>query len=201
MRAVPGSFPEPLERLAAWIETAGEEVGAVEAYSMALATAAATGEPSLRFVLLRGLAERGLVFFTDYASQKGCELAENPRGAAAFSWPQLGRQARASGPVTRVSREESASHFATRPRGHRLAAWLSRQSEPIATREALAERFREVEQRFAGRDDVPLPPSWGGYRLDPAQVEFWESGENRMHHRVRFTRSGSSGWRSELLQP
>ncbi|MCY4087573.1 MAG: pyridoxamine 5'-phosphate oxidase [Actinomycetia bacterium] len=201
MRAVPGSLPEPLERLAAWIEAAGEEVGAVEAYSMALATATAAGEPSLRFVLLRGLDERGLVFFSDYASQKGRELADNPRGAAAFSWPQLGRQVRASGPVTRVSREESACYFAKRPRGHRLAAWSSRQSEPVATREALAERFCGVEQRFAGRDDVPLPPYWGGYRLDPTQVEFWESGENRMHDRVRFTRSWSSGWRSELVQP
>ncbi len=199
MPAGPGSLSEPLERLVAWIEAA-RGTGDVEAHAMALATATTTGEPSLRFVLLRGLDERGLVFFTDYASQKGRELADNPRGAVAFYWQQLGRQARAVGPVTRVSREESAEYFSKRPRGHRLATWSSRQSEPTAKQDELASRFREVEERFEGRD-VPLPPYWGGYRLDPVQLEFWKSRENRMHERIRFTRDANSSWRAELLQP
>lgn len=199
MPAGSGSLSEPLERLVAWIEAA-REAGEVEAHAMALATATASAESSVRFVLLRGLDERGLVFFTDYASQKGRELVDNPRGAVAFYWPRLGRQARAAGPISRVSREESAAYFARRPRGHRLAAWSSRQSQLISTQDELAARFHEVEQRFEGQD-VSLPPYWGGYRLHPAQLEFWESRDNRMHERIRFSRHGETSWRSELLQP
>ena len=199
MWAGSGAPPEPLERLAEWIDEA-HDAGDPEAHAMALATAASPGEPSVRFVLLRGLDEGGLVFFTDYDSQKGRDLAANPRGAVAFYWPRLGRQARAAGPVTRVTREASAEYFAQRPRGHRLAAWSSRQSEPVATLEELVVRFNAVEERFEGQD-VPLPPYWGGYRLRPLELEFWESRESRMHERRRFTRQPDSSWRSGFFQP
>jgi pyridoxamine 5'-phosphate oxidase len=167
--------------------------------AMALATADSTGAPSVRHVLLRGLDERGFVFFTNYDSRKGRELAANPRAALAFHWPQLKRQVTVTGHVERVARVESERYFAARPVGHRLSAWASRQSEVLAGRGELEQRFAEAEARFAGHD-VPLPANWGGFRLRPNTIEFWQGRLNRMHDRLRYTRD-AEGWRPERLSP
>lgn len=170
-----------------------------EPNAMTLATATRDGVPSARIVLLRGFDERGFVFFTNYESQKGRELAENPRAALVFYWPTLGRQVRITGEVTRVSREESEAYFHTRPRGSQLSAWASEQSAVIPDRATLEERLREIEQRFPG--EVPLPPFWGGYRVSPTTIEFWQGRTNRLHDRLRYTRQPDGTWRIERLSP
>src|SRR5512145_2317194 len=166
---------------------------------MTLATATVHGTPSARVVLLRGLDERGLVFFTNRTSRKGEELRSNPRAAAVLHWWELGRQVRVEGAVEQVPQEESAAYWATRPRGSRIAAWASPQSRSIAGRGALEALVREVEQRFAG-EYVPLPPFWGGYRLVADSVELWTHRDDRLHDRVRFVRV-RDGWLREILAP
>jgi pyridoxamine 5'-phosphate oxidase len=177
---------DPLARLSAWLET---DV-------VALATATADGAPSVRMVLLKGADERGIVFYTGYESRKGRELAENPRAAILVHMP--GRQIRVEGQVEKVSAEESDAYWATRPRGSQIAASVSRQSEPIESREALEARFAELDASHP--DEIPRPPHWGGYRLVPDVYEFWEHRENRLHDRVRYQREGD-GWGMERLQP
>jgi pyridoxamine 5'-phosphate oxidase len=181
--------PDPLEQFRAWFAKADSEV-------VALATATADGAPSVRMVLLKGADERGFTFFTSYDSRKGRELAENPRAALLFHWP--GRQVRIEGLVERISNEESDAYFATRPRGAQLAATISRQSEPVESREALEARFAELDAELDG--DVPRPPHWGGYRLVPATYEFWEHRDDRMHDRLRYRRDGET-WTTERLSP
>jgi pyridoxamine 5'-phosphate oxidase len=192
-------LPEPLRRLAAWVEEA-RAAGVRNADAMTVATASPDGVPSARMVLMRGLDERGLVFFTSFGSVKGRELAVNPRAAAVFYWEPLSRQVRVTGTVGRVAPEESAAYFSTRPWGHRVSAWASAQSEPVASREALDALFEEAERRFAGVEDVPVPPFWGGFRIAPAVVELWESRENRRHDREQWS-LGEHGWTSRRLQP
>jgi pyridoxamine 5'-phosphate oxidase len=148
---------------------------------------------------LRGLDGRGLRFFTSYESRKGCDLAENPRAAAVLYWPQLERQVRIEGDVTKLTEEESDEYFSARPRGHRLATWASEQSEPLEAYTLLEERFAHFEQRFEGTE-VPRPHSWGGYLLVPSRMEFWEGRPNRMHERTLYARKGN-GWEITLLQP
>jgi len=177
---------DPLAQLRAWLQT---DV-------VALATATADGAPSVRMVLLKDADERGLVFFTGYQSRKGRELAENPRAAILVHMP--GRQIRVEGQVEKVSAEESDVYWATRPRGSQIAASISRQSEPIDSREALEARFAEVDAASPG--EVPRPAHWGGYCLVPDVYEFWEHRENRLHDRVRYRREGD-GWSMERLQP
>jgi pyridoxamine 5'-phosphate oxidase len=177
---------DPLAQLHAWLET----------NVVALATATAGGAPSVRMVLLKDAGERGLVFYTGYESRKGRELAENPRAAILVHLP--GRQIRVEGPVEMVPTEESEAYWATRPRGSRIAASVSRQSEPIDSREALEQRFAELDASHPG--EIPRPPHWGGYRLVPEVYEFWEHRENRLHDRVRYRREGD-GWAMERLQP
>jgi pyridoxamine 5'-phosphate oxidase len=189
---------DPLALLALWIDDAGGR-DCLEAIAMCVATADAQGHPSARIVLLRGFDERGLRFFTSYESRKGRELFENPRAAAVLYWPQLTRQVRAEGVVTRLSESESDAYFRSRPRGHRIAAWASEQSAPLESHEILAERFAHFEQRF-GEDEVPRPHSWGGYLLVPSRFEFWTGRPNRMHERVVYTRENDR-WRESLLQP
>lgn len=190
--------PDPLRRFARWLEEARAAVPD-HALDMVLATATTGGHPSVRWVLLRDFDERGFVFHTNYESRKARELEANPRGALAFHWRELGRQVRAEGPVAQLPREESERYFAGRPRGHQLAAWASPQGGILGDRAELEGRFREVEARFAGRD-VPLPPFWGGYRLVPASLEFWQSRDNRLHDRVHYARE-ANGWRIERLAP
>jgi pyridoxamine 5'-phosphate oxidase len=188
----------PLERFQEWFHEAvqaGVEVPEV----MTLATADAEGTPSARMLLLKSADEDGFVFYSGYASRKGGELDENPRAALVFYWRPLGKQIRVEGRVERVSEAESAAYFATRPRGSQLAAWASQQSRPLASREELERRYAELEREYQGVD-VPRPPHWGGYRLRPEAIEFWQHRENRLHDRIRYTRA-REGWQRELLSP
>ena len=189
---------DPLALFRAWFGEA-EDAGVEVPEAMALATADAEGAPSARMVLLKGADDDGFVFYTGYVSRKARELGENPRAALVFYWRPLGKQVRVEGRVERVSETESAAYFATRPRGSQLAAWASRQSRPLESREELERRYAELEREYDGRE-VPLPPHWGGFRLRPDVVEFWEHRDNRLHDRVRYTRA-REGWKVELLSP
>ena len=167
--------------------------------AMALATSGRGGRPSVRMVLLRGVGPRGLLFYTNYLSRKGRELARTPRAAVVFYWADIARQVRVEGRVRRLSAAESDAYFATRPRDARLAAWTSEQSAPIRDRAVLLARFRALRARFAGRE-VERPPHWGGFRLVPDTYEFWAGRAHRLHDRVRFTRRGER-WVRERLAP
>ena len=169
--------------------------------AMALATADAEGHPSVRHVLLRNHDDRGFVFFTNHESRKGSQLAGNPHAAIVFLWKELDRQVSASGPVERVTREESETYFRTRPREAQLGAWASRQSEVLSDRDELERRYAEIDERYRG-SDVPLPPHWGGFRLAPDTVEFWQGRDFRLHDRFRFTVDpDAGGWLIERLSP
>jgi pyridoxamine 5'-phosphate oxidase len=170
-----------------------------DATAAALATADATGRPSVRVVLVKRIDERGLAFFTNRESRKARDLAANPWAALCFHWPALGEQVRAEGPVTPLPDAEADAYFATRPRESQLGAWASRQSAPLPSREALLAAAREAEARFAGAA-VTRPPFWGGYVLSPEAMEFWRSGEARLHHRTLYRR-GPDGWSASLLNP
>jgi pyridoxamine 5'-phosphate oxidase len=190
--------PDPVAQFRQWFDDA-QRAEIPEPTAMSLATATTDGVPSARVVLLKGADQQGFTFFTDYRSQKGRELEDNPRAALAFYWGELERQVRITGTVSRVAREESEAYFRTRPRGSRLGAWASEQSAVLPGRAALEARVREVAARHPD-EDVPLPPHWGGYRLRPATIEFWQGRENRLHDRVRYVRQGDS-WRIERLSP
>ena len=189
---------DPLELFEHWFAEA-KRAGVEVPEAMTLATATGGGVPSARMVLLKGADEDGFVFYTGYGSRKSDELEQNPRAALVFYWRPLGRQVRVEGSVERVSEPESAAYFATRPRGSQLAAWASLQSRPLGSREELDRRYAELEREYEGRD-VPLPPHWGGYRLHPDAIEFWEHRENRLHDRLRYTRA-REGWKVERLSP
>jgi len=189
---------DPIVEFARWFEEA-VKAELHEPNAMTLATATADGTPSARIVLLKGFDERGFVFFTDYRSRKGTELAENPKAALVFYWPELERQVRITGSTTETDRPESEAYFRTRPRGSRLGAWISHQSQVIAGRQQLDERVPELEGRYPG-DDVPLPPYWGGFRLRPDSIEFWQGRASRLHDRIRYVRDGDR-WRIERLSP
>jgi len=188
----------PLQQLASWLEDA-RAAALTQPDAMTLATASADGVPSARMVLLRGLDDRGAVFYTNAASRKGRELLENPRAALVFHWEPLGRQVRLEGHVERVDDEESDAYFASRPLPSRLGAWASDQSRPIESREALMASYAEAAARF-GDGPVPRPPHWYGFRVVPDAVEFWEHGAHRLHDRIRYTRAGA-GWIAERLAP
>jgi pyridoxamine 5'-phosphate oxidase len=190
--------PNPIAQLGRWIADASA-ANVAEPNAMALATAARDGRSAVRYVLLRGLDERGLRFYTSYFSRKGRHLEENAFAAAAFYWPQLERQVRVEGPVQTLSEDESDAYFASRPRGHQLAAWASEQSEVVSSREVLDERYAHFEERFAG-EDVPRPHSWGGYAIAPDRFEFWQRRINRMHDRFEYLRGGGA-WTIRRLQP
>jgi pyridoxamine 5'-phosphate oxidase len=166
---------------------------------MTLATAGADGRPSARMVLLKGVDERGFVFYTNYGSRKAAELDGSGAAALVFWWPPLQRQVRVEGSVERVTREESEAYFRTRPVGSRLGAWASAQSQVIAGREVLERRLRELQEQF-GDGEVPLPSFWGGYRVRPEVIEFWQNRSDRLHDRLRYRRVGE-GWKIERLSP
>lgn len=168
--------------------------------AMTVATSTRSGEPSARMVLLRGVDERGFGFFTNYDSQKGLELAANPRAALVVYWPKLGRQVRIAGAVVKQSAEESESYFHNRPLASQLSAWASAQSQVIPNRGVLEEAVKALAAKYEG-GPPPLPPNWGGYRVIPRTIEFWLHRENRLHDRIRYTRQPDGGWRIERLAP
>jgi pyridoxamine 5'-phosphate oxidase len=189
---------DPIRQFARWFEEA-RQAELLEPNAMTLATASADGSPSARIVLLRSADERGFAFFTDYRSRKGRELEANPRAALVFYWGELERQVRVSGTVSRVSRDENEAYFLSRPRGSRLGAWTSHQSTVIEARADLEERLEAMAARFEG-GDVPLPPHWGGFRVRPDAIEFWQGRENRLHDRIRYLREAGA-WKVERLSP
>lgn len=190
---------DPIAQLQVWLAEARQSVSQPEA--MTLATTDPSGRPSARVVLLRGIDDRGLAFFTNRSSRKARELQQNPRAAVVLHWWELGRQVRVEGAVVEVPPEESAAYWSSRPRASQIAAWASPQSQPLAGRGDLDTRVTEAESRFAG-GDVPPPPFWGGYRLVPESIEFWSHRDDRLHDRVRYARtSGNAGWLRERLAP
>ena len=189
--------PDPFGQFARWFREAGA-AGTEVPEAMALATATADGRPSVRMVLLNSGDAEGFVFYTNYESRKGVELAENPRAALLFHWQLLGRQVRVEGAVERAAAEESDAYFRTRPRESRIATWASPQSRPLADRAELDDRYAEMAARYG--DEVPRPEHWGGFRLVPDAYEFWEHGDDRLHDRARYERDGE-GWRRTRLAP
>ena len=190
--------PDPMVQFGTWFENV-VDANLYEPNAMILATATREGLPSVRTVLLKGYDGRGFVFYTNYEGRKARELEANPACALLFYWGELERQVRIEGRAGRVPGEESDAYFASRPRGSRLGAWASEQSRPVAGRNVLEERARALEKEYEGRE-VPRPPFWGGYRVEPHAIEFWQGRENRLHDRISYRRE-SGGWRRERLQP
>ena len=191
--------PDPIVEVRSWLRAA-QNAGIPNADAMVVATATSEGQPSARVVLLRGLDERGFVFFTNYESRKAADLENNPRAALALYWEPLGRQVRVEGIVARTDAAESAAYFAGRPRPSRLGAWASPQSRAIASRAELEGLLESAAQRFEG-EEPPLPPFWGGYRVIPETIELWQHRDDRLHDRVHFSRQPAGGWRIERLAP
>ena len=192
-------LPDPIAQFELWM---GDAIagGVLEANVMTLATVSANGAPHARIVLLKGVDPRGFTFFTNHDSDKGAELAFEPRAALVFFWRELQRQVRIEGTTAPVTREESEAYFATRPRGSQLGAWASPQSAGVESRADLDASLAAAEARFAG-GDVPCPPRWGGYRVTPIIIELWQGRENRMHDRLRYALGERGAWRIERLAP
>lgn len=190
--------PDPIRQFARWFEEA-VRAEVTEPNAMSVATVTAEGRPRARVLLLKGFDARGFTFFTNYASAKGCELAANPAAALCFWWVELERQVRIEGTVTRLDRAESAAYFMSRPLGSRIGAWASQQSRVVADRATLEARFAELEARYAD-GDVPMPDYWGGYRLTPDRIEFWQGRPSRLHDRIRY-RLEQGSWVIERLEP
>jgi pyridoxamine 5'-phosphate oxidase len=186
-------------QLRLWFDTAAADPVVLEPNAIQLATAGADGRPDVRTVLAKTIDERGIVFFTNYESAKARDLEENPRAGAVFVWLAHQRQVRLGGAVARVARAETEAYFAGRPRESQLGAWASPQSEVVAGRAALDERFADVQARF-GDGEIPAPPHWGGYLLRPDRVEFWQGRHGRLHDRIRFRADGER-WVRERLAP
>jgi pyridoxamine 5'-phosphate oxidase len=190
--------PDPLRQWQLWYDEA-VAAGVTEPNAMALSTLGTDGVPDVRFVLVRGVDERGLAFYTNLASEKARQLDAHPTAAAAFGWLELHRQVRVRGHVERVSDAESDAYFASRPRGSRIGAWASPQSRPIAGRDELEALVRQQDERHPG-EDVPRPGHWGGFRIAPGEMEFWQGRPSRLHDRLRYRRSGET-WAIDRLAP
>lgn len=190
---------DPFHQFQVWFDDA-RAASPLEPNAMGLATVSADGRPSVRMVLLKGVDERGFVFYTNYESRKGRELAETPWAALTFFWPEMERQIRIEGSVERVSVEESDAYFHSRPVGSQLSASASHQSEVIAGREVLEERVAELSARYADQE-IPRPDNWGGFRVIPDFIEFWQGRPNRLHDRLRYRLLASGGWQIERLSP
>lgn len=199
-----GNSPaNPMQLFGQWLEHAVQtEKPPSEANAMLLSTADASGQPHARIMLLKGMDERGFVFFSNYQSAKGLQMEDNPLAALTFFWPVLERQVRIEGRVERVSADESDAYYAVRPLGSRLGAWASPQSQPIGGREQLAERLAAVNQRFADNDNPARPAHWGGYRVLPQRIEFWQGRPDRLHDRLDYRLQPDSGdWSMTRLAP
>jgi pyridoxamine 5'-phosphate oxidase len=190
---------DPLKQLARWLDEAAQ-AKVLEPSAMTLATATPDGRPSARIVLLKGADQRGLTFFTDYRSRKGEELGLNPAVALVFWWGELERQVRVSGNAAPISEAESEAYFRSRPSGSQLSAWASHQSQVVPGRETLEARWAEAARRYSG-GEIPRPRYWGGFRVTPAEYEFWQGRPNRLHDRLRFRRDELGAWISERLSP
>lgn len=193
--------PDPLRQFAEWL-TEAQAAGTIrEPNAMAVASVGEDGWPSVRMVLLRGYDERGFVFFTNFESQKGRELTAQTRAAAVLYWDPLMRQVRFAGAVERASDEESDAYHASRARGSQIAAWASDQSRPIADRAELEIRYAQAMARFGDDEPVPRPPYWGGFRIVPQRIEFWQGRENRLHDRLLYERQEDGTWKRRRLMP
>jgi pyridoxamine 5'-phosphate oxidase len=190
--------PDPIAMFERWFDDA-MRAGIFLPESVALATASTEGRPSARMMLLKGVDRRGFVFYSNYESRKAAELEANPRAAIIAHWSILERQVRVEGTVQKVPKEETEAYWGSRPRGSRIGAWASRQSTPLESREALELAVTETARKYKGRE-VPLPPYWGGYRLVPEVIEFWQGRANRLHDRLRYERDGD-GWKITRLSP
>ena len=190
---------DPIEQFRHWFANAAESL-ITEPNAMTIATIGADGAPDARVVLLKGVDARGFTFFTDYRSRKGQDLEAHPQAALVFFWQELERQVRIRGTVVKLSAEESGAYYESRPRGSRIGAWASEQSRVIGDRSVLESRVREVEARFPGETSPPLPPHWGGFLVQPAQVEFWQGRQSRLHDRLRY-RLDDGAWVVERLSP
>jgi pyridoxamine 5'-phosphate oxidase len=179
---------------------AAAEAGIAEPNAMSLATATRSGKPSARVVLLKGFDDRGFVFYTNYDSRKGKELAQNPHAALVFFWQPLERQIRITGRVTKVTAEESTQYFNSRPLGSRFSASISKQSTVIASRAVLLDRLKKIEEKYPD-GDPPRPLHWGGFRVHPNEIEFWQGGKFRLHDRVRYRRRRDGSWSVDRLSP
>lgn len=191
--------PNPFTQFKRWFDES-QSAQLPEPNAMTLATTTPDGKPSARIVLLKNFDERGFVFYTNYTSQKGQELAENPQAALVFWWAELERQVRICGRVEKVSDEESDEYFYSRPLNSRLGAWTSNQSQVLASREVLEERFKELQHEYADRD-VPRPPHWGGLRVIPTEIEFWQGRPSRLHDRLCYSRNNNDDWKVKRLSP
>ena len=196
------ALPSPIDQFQAWFSEA-KMAGIAEANAMTLATASADGRPAARIVLLKGLSETGFVFYTNYDSPKARDLDSNPRAELLFFWDRLHRQVRVAGDIERVESEVTQRYFQSRPRDSQLGAWASEQSTVIEHRDALHEQFEAIKNRYAEQDQVPVPPFWGGFRLKPHTLEFWQGQPNRLHDRLRYRRDPNEDgrWIIERLSP
>lgn len=194
-----GVKPDPFQQFDHWFrEALNSELP--EPNAMTLATAGRDGRPGARTVLLKGFDHQGFVFYTNFESRKGQEIDENPNVALLFTWLELERQIRIEGTAARVSEAEAEAYFQSRPKGSQIGAWASPQSQVIPGREALEQKMEELNETFKHDENLPLPPFWGGYRVHPDHFEFWQGRENRLHDRIRYTRT-DTGWKIERLAP
>jgi pyridoxamine 5'-phosphate oxidase len=190
----------PIQQFAKWFKEA-KTAHLKEPNAMSLATSTLDGRPSARIVLLKEFGDTGFIFYTNYGSQKGREIEANPHVSLNFLWAELERQVRVDGAVTRIPAEKSEAYFRSRPRGSRIGAWVSNQSEHIESRAVLESRLAELETRFAGSDDIPPPGYWGGFCVQPERIEFWQGRTSRLHDRILYERNSNSSWKIGRLSP